>query len=98
MFFSPRAQSLWRRYLLSLVAVLLLAQTAEIGHIHADLEAANECTICCLHHGSGEGASSGLDAPAVTFSQSSTHQEASTQAISLGFGIYSIRAPPSFTV
>jgi hypothetical protein len=96
-FFSSRAHSLWRRYLLSLVAVLLLAQTAEIGHIHADLEAANDCTICCLHHGSGEGASSSPAAPAVTFSLSATYQEVSTQAISLSFGIYSIRAPPIFT-
>lgn len=97
MFFSSRAQSLWRRYLLSLVAVLLLAQTAEISHIHADLEAANDCTICCLHHGSGEGASNNLESPATSFSLSSVHQETSAQAISLSVGTYNIRAPPAFT-
>ncbi len=93
----PLALARWRRYLLSLVAVLVLAQTADSSHLHSELDAVDDCTICCLHLSTGDAASQDgllIDlSESVSLAISSVSTEIDSQAISR----YSIRGPPAFT-
>ncbi len=94
---KPFALASWRRYLLSLVAVLVLAQTADSSHLHGELDAIDDCTICCLHLSTGDAASQDsllIDIPELA---SLAVEPFSTATLAQVIYRYSIRGPPSFT-
>jgi hypothetical protein len=94
---KPFALASWRRYLLSLVAVLVLAQTADSSHLHSELDAVDDCTICCLHLSTGDAASQDsllIDLPELTLL---AVDALSTEIYSQVISRYSIRGPPAFT-
>jgi hypothetical protein len=94
---KPFALASWRRYLLSLVAVLVLAQTADSSHLHSELDAVDDCTICCLHLSTGEAASQDgllINLPETT---SLAVESLNTAILTQVINRYSIRGPPNFT-